>query len=61
MKLLTYEEAGDKLGGFEPISVRKLVREGKLPVVRPLGGRAVRIPEEDVDAYIQKLRGKGGG
>ena len=55
MKLLTLEETGDRLG-ITPVSVRKLVRDGKLSTVRPLGGRAVRIVEQDIDAYIERLR-----
>jgi len=56
MRLLTIEDVADRLA-VAPISVRRLVRAGRLTPVRPLGARAVRFAEDDLELYIRGLRG----
>jgi len=58
MKLLTISEAAERLK-IAPISVRRLVREGRLVPVRPLGARAIRFAEQDVNRFIKELRKHG--
>jgi len=58
MKLLTFDEAATPLA-VSTIGVRRLVRDGHLEALRPLGGRAVRVVEESVDAYLEGLRSQG--
>ncbi len=55
MELLTTSEVAERLRIAE-ISVRKLVREGRLTPVRVLRGRAVRFTPKDVDELIETLR-----
>ncbi len=49
-QLLRVDEAAERLG-LKPITVRKWMREGKLPTVR-LSKGAVRVREQDVEAII---------
>jgi excisionase family DNA binding protein len=51
-RLLKVDEAA-KLLGLQPATVRRMIREQRLPVVRPTGARAVRVREEDVEALIR--------
>ena len=51
-RLLRVEEAAQLLG-LQPATVRRMIREHRLPVVRPTGARAVRVREEDVEALIR--------
>jgi excisionase family DNA binding protein len=50
-KLLTVEEAGDRLS-LAPATIRKMLYRGELPRVRPTK-RAVRIPEAAVEALAR--------
>jgi excisionase family DNA binding protein len=50
-KLLTVEEAGDRLS-LAPATIRKMLYRGELPRVRPTR-RAVRIPEVAVEALAR--------
>ncbi len=51
MKLLRIDEVAEVLG-LRPATVYKMIREGRLPIVRPTGARAVRVREGDVQALI---------
>jgi excisionase family DNA binding protein len=50
MRLITVNEAATRLG-LSPLTVRRLIRRGQLPHVRP-AGRTVRVPEDAVEAII---------
>jgi excisionase family DNA binding protein len=50
-KLLTVEEAGDRLG-LATATIRKMLYRGELPRVRPTR-RAVRIPEAAIEALAR--------
>lgn len=50
-RLLRIEEVADRLA-LKPGTIRKLIRQGRLPAVRPTL-RAVRCREEDVEALIR--------
>ena len=52
-RLLTAEQAAERLGYTDPESVRRLSREGKLESV-PLGGNTKRFRLSDVQRLIQK-------
>jgi excisionase family DNA binding protein len=45
--------------GLSQRQVWTLIREGKLPTVRPPGIRALRVAREDVDALVARWRGEG--
>ncbi len=49
-RLLTYNEAAERMG-CSPSTVRRLARDGTLPVVR-LRLNVIRLPESGIDAYI---------
>jgi len=49
---LSVNQAASRLGGF-PITIGRLIKRGQLPHVRPVG-RAVRVPEEAVDAICSQ-------
>ncbi len=51
MKLLTAEEVA-RILRVPKLNVYRLVREGRLPVVRI--GRFVRVPEEELRAWIAR-------
>ncbi len=51
MRLISVNEAAARLG-LSPLTIRRLIRRGDLPHVRP-AGRAVRVREEDVQALIR--------
>ena len=51
-KLLRDEEAAELLG-LRPGTIRRMRSTGRLPEVRPTGGRAVRVREEDVRALMR--------
>ena len=50
-KLLTVEEAGDRLS-LAPATIRKMLYRGELPRVRPTR-RAVRVPEAAIEALAR--------
>ncbi len=50
MRLLRLEEVAYRLG-LKASTIRKLIRVGQVPAVRPTK-RAVRVREEDVEALI---------
>jgi excisionase family DNA binding protein len=50
---LSYRTAADRLGVSES-TIKRLVRDGRLPVVDILGSR--RIRSADLDAYLKSLR-----
>ena len=57
MKLLRIEEAAEALG-LKPPTVRRMIRRGQLPAVRPTAvgsykARAVRVRSEDVEALMR--------
>jgi excisionase family DNA binding protein len=58
MRLLTIEDVADRLA-VAPVSVRRLVRDGRLVPVRPLGSRAVRFTEEHLEQFIRDLSAAG--
>lgn len=51
MRLLRVDEVAERLG-LKPATVRKMIYQRRIPVVRPTK-RAVRIREEDVEAIIR--------
>ena len=51
IRLLRIDEAAERLA-LKPRTVRKLIRLGKLPAVRPTL-RAVRVREDEVEALIR--------
>ncbi len=51
MRLLRLEEVAYRLG-LKASTIRKLIRVGQIPAVRPTK-RAVRVREEDVEALIR--------
>ena len=55
MKLLKVDDVAARLA-LNPATVRAMVKREALPVVRPTGGRAVRVPEDAVEAI---MRGQG--
>ena len=54
-RLLRLDEAADQLGYRNAVSVRRLIRQGRLEMVR-LSSRAVRVLEADVQRLIRELR-----
>jgi excisionase family DNA binding protein len=48
MRLLSVNEVASRLG-LSPLTVRRLIRQGKLPYVRPTP-RTIRVPESAVIA-----------
>lgn len=48
--LHTYDTAAERMG-CSASTVRRLVRAGALPVVRPMPN-IVRLPESGIDAYL---------
>jgi len=52
-RLLTVPEVAERLR-VHPITVRRLIKAGRLPAVRV--GRAVRVRVEDVEAFKQPSR-----
>jgi len=51
-RLFTIPEAAERLG-LKPSTVRKMVLERRIDVVRP-GARAVRIPEAAVNRILEQ-------
>lgn len=51
MRLLRIEEVAERLG-LKPSTIRKLIYQRQIPVVRPTK-RAVRVSEEVVDALTR--------
>lgn len=51
-KLLRVPEVAERLG-LKPATIRKMIYQRELPVVRPTR-RAVRIREEDIEALIKR-------
>jgi excisionase family DNA binding protein len=52
--LLTVKQAAEVLGQCEK-TIRRRIEDGDIPVHRP-GGRAIRIAEADLLAYIARTR-----
>jgi excisionase family DNA binding protein len=52
MRLISVNEAAARLG-LSPLTIRRLIRRGELPHVRPTG-RAIRVPEDAVEAIIAR-------
>ena len=52
MRLMKGPEVADILG-LQPVTIRRMIHDGRLPVVRPTGGRAVRVRSEDVEALVR--------
>jgi len=52
MRLLKISDVSDMLG-LSAYTVRQMIREGRLRVVRPTGRRVVRVREDDVAALMQ--------
>ena len=46
--LFRVPEAAEALG-LKTVTLRRMIADGRVPVVRPTGGRAVRIRVEDVE------------
>jgi excisionase family DNA binding protein len=57
-ELLTVAAVADRLK-VHPITVRRLIKAGRLPVVRV--GRAVRVRASDVDAFARPEGAAGAG
>jgi len=57
MKLLDSEQAAEYLG-VHPVTLRRRVREGKVPFLRPFGGQKTRLyfEEEALDRLLQGSR-----
>jgi excisionase family DNA binding protein len=51
MRLLTIAECSQRLA-LAPNTIRRLIRQGTLPHVRPAGRRAIRVPEAAVEAIV---------
>jgi len=51
VRLLRVAEVVARLGLSER-TIRKMIADGRLPGVRPLGVRAVRVPEDVVQAFL---------
>ena len=58
MRLISVNEAAVRLG-LSPLTVRRLIRRGTLPHVRPTG-RTVRVPEDAVEALAKRQATAGG-
>jgi len=52
-RLLGRQEVAERLG-LSPLTVGRMMREGRLPVAFKMG-RLWRVREADLDAYIQGL------
>jgi excisionase family DNA binding protein len=52
MRLMKVPEVADVLG-LQPVTIRRMLHDGRLQVVRPTGGRAVRVRSEDVEALVR--------
>lgn len=52
-RLVTMPEVA-KMLGLATATVRKMAKRGALPIVRPTGGRAVRIRLSDIRALIAR-------
>ena len=57
-KLLTPEQAAERLQ-ISPLTVRKWLREGKLPGVKP-GGKVWRVREKDLEEFLNRPPEKEG-
>jgi excisionase family DNA binding protein len=53
--LATPREVAEALG-LSVHTVRRAIRDGRIPAVRPLGGRTVRVRLDDVLRIIQSLK-----
>jgi len=51
-RLLRVTEAAEALG-LKPPTLRRMIRQGQIQVVRPTGARAVRVRLDDVEALIR--------
>jgi excisionase family DNA binding protein len=56
MRLISVNEAAARLG-LSPLTIRRLIRCGKLPHVRPTP-RTVRLRETDLEAFLQARIGE---
>lgn len=54
-KLVTTTEAATMLR-ISPAAIRRLVALGRLPAIRPTGGRIFRFTPEDLTAHINRSR-----
>ncbi len=52
MRLISVNEVASRLS-LSPLTVRRLIRRGELPHVRPTG-RSIRVPEDAVEAIIAR-------
>lgn len=59
MHLISVNEAATRLG-LSPLTIRRLIRRGDLPHVRPTG-RSVRIPEDAIADFIARRVTKAEG
>ena len=50
---LTYQQAGQRLGGFSASTVRRLVKAGHLLAVKV--GKSPRIPQSELERYVSEL------
>ena len=50
---LTYQQAGQRLGGFSASTVRRLVKAGHLLAVKI--GSSPRIPQSELERYVAEL------
>ncbi len=61
MRLMKVPEVADILG-LQPVTIRRMIHDGRLPAVRPTGGRAVRVRAEDVELLVRfGMSGAGRG
>lgn len=52
-RLLRVGEAAERLG-LKEATVRRMIYDRAIPVVRPTGGRAVRIRASDLEAIMRR-------
>jgi len=63
-ELLTVDQAGRFLG-LKPATIRRMVWDGQLPVIRPTANRAIRFSRKDLESLVRMrttpIRVKGQG
>lgn len=60
MTLLTLDEVADRLRLTRDWTYKLVVRRGELPYVN-LGGKSIRVREEDLEAWLEAKTERGEG
>jgi excisionase family DNA binding protein len=55
-RLLKVDQVAERLG-LSAGMIRLMIRQGRLPVVRPTNSRAIRVPEDAVEALTRQTIG----